>query len=439
VSDHLSIGDVGPYRSRRLPPAELLAINDHLADCVTCRELVEEPRRLEATYSFARANLGKSGVESGPHLGYDQIEAYVDELLSEQERSIIDIHLEACRTCEAEVDDLQRTRDAGFPEGTPRRADSGKFLALSHSVSKFGYGIPLQIAIMVAIAAAASVITALLLQGRLARQEALLNEVRARGEELQRGLDESKGAMAEMKTELERIGDLSTGVSSGVRIALNDAQGAVTLNAQGALTGLESVEPRDERLIREALTTGRARTPATLARLLGKPRTTMGTTPNESFGLLSPVGTFVLTNRPTMRWEPLSGASGYLVTILDSSLNEVETSPQLTEPEWKVSRPLRPGGVYMWQVRALKDGVEIRSPAPKRGEAKFKVLERSKALEVERMRQTYANSHLAMGVVYAEAGLLEEANREFEALARANPESKVVKSLSKSVKSRPAK
>ena len=435
MSDHLSIKDVERYRSRRLPTAELLAINAHLAACVTCRELFEEPRRLEATYSFAQAVLGDTGVESTPHLSYEQIAAYTDEQLSEQERSIVDIHLEGCRTYDAEVDDLQRTREGTFSRVSTTRSNP----SLSNPAKKSGYSVPLQIAVMVAIAAVSSIITARLLQGSLARQEALLNEVRARSEELQRGFEEIKGAVAELQARLERIGELSGENGLGVRIALNDAQGTVMLNAQGALTGLESVEPRDERLIREALTTGRARTPTMLPRLIGKPRTTMGPPQDESFALLSPVATFVLTNRPTMRWEPLSGASGYVVTILDSSLSEVETSPQLTETEWKVSRPLRPSGVYMWQVRALKNGVEIRSPAPKRGEAKFKVLERSKALEVERMRQTYANSHLALGVIYAEAGLLEEANREFEALARANPDSRVVKSLIKSVKRSPAK
>ena len=414
-------------------------MNDHLAGCMTCRELFEEPRRLEATYNFIRANLAESAVEAGPHLDYDQILSYTDERLSEQERSIVDIHLEVCRTCEAEVDDLQRTRAGSFSDDSTTRGRSGSFPVHSHSALRSGYGIPLQIALMFAIAAVASVITAYLLQGRLARQEALLNEVRARGEELVRGLEESKGTVAELKRELERISELSSGDPSAVRIALNDAQGSVTLNAKGSIAGLEFVEPGDERLIREALTTGRARTPALLTRLIGKPGTRMGPTPNDSFALLSPVATIVLTNRPTLKWEALSGASGYIVTILDSRFNEVETSPQLSETEWKPSRPLRQGGIYPWQVRALKDGVEIRSPSTSQGEAKFKVLERSKALEVERMKQTYANSHLALGVMYAEAGLLEEANREFESLARANPESKLVKSLIRSVKLRATK
>ena len=439
VSDHFSIQDVDRYRSRSMPVPELLAMNDHLAVCLMCRELFEEPDRLRATYTFVRASLGETGVGAGPHLNYDQIVSYTEELLSDQERNIVNIHLEACRSCEAEVDDLQRTRAVDFSERPETGGRSSRsFRGRPRSALSSGYGIPLQIALTFAIAAVASVITAYLLQGRLGQQEALLNEVRARGDELQRGLEESKGSVAELKREIERIGELSSGDPSAVRIAVNDAQGSVTLNAKGTIGGLEFVEPRDERLIRESLTTGKAPTPAMLTKLLGKPGTTMGPS-NDSFGLLSPVGTVILTNHPTLRWELLSGASGYLVTVLDSGFGEVETSPMLSETEWQVTRPLRPGGVYLWQVRALKDGVEIRSPSTKQGEAKFKVLERSKALEVERLKHAYSNSHLALGVLYANSGLLEEANREFEALARANPESKLVKSLIRSLKHRTAK
>ena len=132
-----------------MPAAELLAINDHLAGCLTCRELFEEPGRLEATYNFVRANLGESGVEAGPHLDYHQIVSYTDELLSDRERSIVDIHLEACRTCEAELDDLRRTRAWTFPGTTGSRDDAaGWWTVLTRSAQRYKYAIPLQVAIV---------------------------------------------------------------------------------------------------------------------------------------------------------------------------------------------------------------------------------------------------------------------------------------------------
>ena len=423
---------------------ELLSINDHLAGCVTCRALVEEPGNLGAAYSFAHALLGEDRGESAPHLSYEQVEAYIDGELSEQDRNIVDIHLETCRDCETDVDDLKQTRAGMFSDVVRIARDSSRRLPTrSHSSRISRYGIPLQITIMITIAitvaSGAGLVTALFLRGRIAKQEAQLSEVRARAEELQRGLEESKGTLADLQAQLEGIreagGDPSSG---GVRILLNDAHGNVTLDTQGTVTGLEFAGPQDERLISEALTTGRVRTPASLSRLYGKRNKLMGT-PKDSFTLLSPVGTLVLTERPTLKWESFSGATGYEVTILDSGFNEVETSPMLSGTEWRVTRSLRPGGIYMWQVRALKDGNETRSPSTGQGEAKFKVLDQSKVREVERAKQTYADSHLAMGVIYAEAGLLDEANREFLALAAANPNSRLVRSLMKSVNTHPAK
>ncbi len=54
-------------------------------------------------------------------------------------------------------------------------------------------------------------------------------------------------------------------------------------------------------------------------------------------------------------------------------------------------------------------------PAP---EAKFKVLEQSQANELERIKKTAANSPLTLGVLYAQAGLLNDAEREFETLLK---------------------
>jgi len=75
----------------------------------------------------------------------------------------------------------------------------------------------------------------------------------------------------------------------------------------------------------------------------------------------------------------------------------------------------------------------VRSDAP---EARFKVLEQAKAGEIERAKKAYGNQHLALGLVYAEAGLLDEAEREFRALVAANPTSAEAKRLLRAVQAR---
>ncbi len=61
-------------------------------------------------------------------------------------------------------------------------------------------------------------------------------------------------------------------------------------------------------------------------------------------------------------------------------------------------------------------------PAP---EAKFKVLDAPIARKLEAAKTSVGNSHLALGILYAEAGLFKEAEQEFAALKVDNPESPV--------------
>jgi len=155
----------------------------------------------------------------------------------------------------------------------------------------------------------------------------------------------------------------------------------------------------------------------------------MGAGGGADFRLLSPAGVVVETDRPVLSWSPLEGAGGYTVTIFDSDLNRVAASEPLSATRWVVPTPLARGRTYVWQVRAVKGGVEVVAPPPAGQRVKFRVLERAKLEEVERARRSQPDSHLVLGVLYAEAGLLEEAEREFAALVRANPQSQAARRL----------
>jgi hypothetical protein len=69
-------------------------------------------------------------------------------------------------------------------------------------------------------------------------------------------------------------------------------------------------------------------------------------------------------------------------------------------------------------------------PAP---EAKFKVLDEVLYQEVRRTRQAYNGSHLTLGILYTRYGLLDEAEQEFRALVRENPQSDLARRLLRNV------
>lgn len=153
------------------------------------------------------------------------------------------------------------------------------------------------------------------------------------------------------------------------------------------------------------------------------------------FSVIEPAGNVLLTDRPTFRWSPMDGAAGYVVEVYDGNFNPVATSPQLTHHSWTPPQPLPRGQVYSWQVKAVKDGQEVTSPRPPAPQAKFRVLGQAKANELSRARRAYPSSHLALGLLYAEAGLLNEAEQELRLLRKANPDSELARRLLSRVRS----
>jgi hypothetical protein len=145
--------------------------------------------------------------------------------------------------------------------------------------------------------------------------------------------------------------------------------------------------------------------------------------------VLEPAGIVLLSDRPTFRWTRFEGASDYLVEIYDEQFKLVMSSPPITNLSWTAAQALPRGHVYSWQVKAVKDGQEITVPRPPAPQAKFRVLDQTKANELANAKRAYGSSHLTLGLLFAEAGLLREAEHEFRLLQRANPQSEVVRKL----------
>lgn len=81
----------------------------------------------------------------------------------------------------------------------------------------------------------------------------------------------------------------------------------------------------------------------------------------------------------------------------------------------------------------MKDGREVVVPEPPAPEARFKVLEQAKVEELARARRQFADSHLTLGLLYAQAGLKDKAVQELQALVDANQSSPLAHKLLRSV------
>lgn len=383
MDEHLSGERLEAYVRRALPATEVLAADDHLAACEACRA------RLSGDAVAALARL-RTSLHPGraEHPAYEELAAYVDDALGDVETEIVEAHLEGCGPCAAEAGGLRDVRAELRPQHEYR--PSPRPVAVAGAGPRWRPVLQL---------AAALVLVAL----------AAWYAAGLRG-----------GVSTEQARAIASPAPADAGLTdAGRRIALDD---------RGGVTGLESFAPAVQERVAAALATGRMAI-ADESALAGTRGQLMGpTSASSAFGPVSPVGAVIEPAQPLFRWQALPGASRYQVTVLAADLTLVAESPALRTTEWTPPRPLERGQSYTWQVSAQADGRRVVAPAPPEPDARFRVLDapRADALADARGRR---ESHLVLGVLYAEGGLVEEARREMSALAEANPGSVLARRL----------
>lgn len=442
MQEHISANKVEQYRKRRMAVGELLALDDHLAGCEACRAQIgsrSEPH-------FSPANLIPAlETEEFEHPVYEQFAAYVDGQLDSIEREIVESHLSCCLQCSKELSDIEalKSQIESYPAPsavaqpvveTPQttRATWPERLATLWRLPSFR--IPFQVAAAAACVALIVWSVTLPLRKNIADLKSQLAQAERHNEELQRDFETSKEDAESLQTQIAHLQSVDQKPPETAALALND--NLLKVDAQGNVEGLAALPSSYQQAVKSAIDTGQVKTPQSISSLTAKAGVLMGGgNQGVAFALVSPLGTAVASARPTFRWQNLAGANAYAVTVLDLDFNQVSKSPELTSTSWTIAEPLERGRTYIWIVTALKDGKEVKSPVAPSPEARFKVLDKEMADEVLKTRRAYRDSHLLSGLVYAQAGLLDEAEREFELLARVNPKSAVARKLLRSVKS----
>ncbi|MEP6740873.1 MAG: zf-HC2 domain-containing protein [bacterium] len=421
---HLSQPDIDDYRRRAMSPGELIAADDHLATCDECYENVRRSEDLNDMVLSLPIDRSVVVNRELDHLRFGQLAAYVDHELDEVDREICDVHLELCKQCAEELRDLQGFKVAMGDSSLQRRSDLSPSPA-THTIfsqlrqwSLFQFALTAALAILFIGAFGWSI-------WRLSRSP-------------QTQLTESPQPSPTVPSAEQALKNQppsgSPPPSAQNLIALNDAGGQVSLDPKGELHGLQDLTPTQQQSVKAALTTGHLNISSDVTQLRGKTSVLMGgKNEGASFTVLNPVGRVIRTSRPTFRWQSLSGASQYVVSVYDSKLNKVIASEPITRTQWRATQPLSRGNVYIWQVSAIKDGKEIKSPSPPAAEARFKVLDTKIENELKRVESAHATSHLVLGTVYAQAGLVDEAASQFRALLAANPKSAVAQKLLRNV------
>jgi hypothetical protein len=420
LSEHLAAHLIGRYSRRELSPAELLRVDEHLSSCETCRANAEDPPRDGDILASLHANLqADRHAAEAEHLTYEQIAALVDDSLGAAERELAGAHLDLCQPCRAELDDLRAFHSslAGSRSGLVSIGQRSA-LARQRPVFRHLFDVPFPLQL-----AAVTVLAVSLIGWAVWSRSARPAEGR------QTDTTRSQPATSDPRS-------TPNSVASDVVVTLVDEGGTrVTLDTGGEIQGLDRLPSEAREAIKAAMRTGRLDMPADVVGLRGRAGTLMsGSGPAESFSVSSPLGTVVRSNRPVFRWTPLPGASRYTVTVLDETLRVVATSGPESATAWTPPTALERGRTFVWQVSALKDGKQIVSPAPPAPEARFRVLDAARNDELGRAEGIVGRSYLGRAVLYAGAGLIEDAERELRALVAANPNVAIAESLLQSLR-----
>lgn len=439
MTGHLSTKQQGLYLERALPPAELLAADDHLAACETCRSSLRE--RATSDRPLAAA-LGSFLAPERPaaHLTYEQLAAYVDHETDAAEREAIEGHLGVCSLCKEEARDLFAFKDSmAAPPAQAAEPERARW-----SLAALWHRNALRLSGAAAVLVLAAGITLWLVlkpadSGEIAGVKPTPTPTASPVEPPATPTPSPQETIADLPPPTPPV-KMGQPPAPPVRpavtvVALNDGAARVAIDDRGRVQGLDLLSAEDRQAVRDALLSGRIERPDALAGLEAKTGTLMGAPGAPSFNLKSPLGTVVRTDAPTFRWQPLEGALSYTVNVYDTDFNKVATAQALAGTEWTpAGQGLARGRLYTWQVTAVKDGQEITSPAPPAPEAKFRILGQAQHSRLERAERLHPDSHLTLGVLYAQAGLLDEAEKEFQALVEANPESARARELLKNVR-----
>jgi Putative zinc-finger len=368
MKGHLSGDEIGRYLSRTLSPGDVLALHEHTESCPDCRKALGEA-------TLARlpcVDVPLFADRVAPHLTEEEMVAFVSGRMPEALRAQASRHLAACDPCLDSVGAMESERDRAV---RAPRSSGLPWLSPSRLAT-------------IGVLAAALIVVAIYVGHR----------------------HPNPPAQAPMLA------------------SLRDGSGAIELDAQGSLHGLEAA-PADERdAVRDTLQRGSL--PAGPAMPAEAPGVLLGPgSAAPAFSLVGPLHTRVLSDKPEFTWQPYPGAERYQVVVTNENLDPVARSGMLTATQWQPDTALPRGVVFLWQVRAWKGSDMVSAPAPPAQPARFEIAPEAVAARIEQLRASPRPSHLLAAVLSAQAGLNDEAAKELQALAQENPGSKIVAKL----------
>ena len=447
-TEHLTEEEVARFRQRALTPAQRRELDAHVVGCESCLRQVLNPAHSHLAFTSLTEAFMPSLDEKPFHLSQEELKRYNGDVLDEADRTIFESHLEICSECSRQAAEAKAIAEAVPAAGWIEKETKPRWRWVPAFGVRSLFWTPARAVGIIAAVGCVLLILALWIQQMTAptQDQAVQTEQRdkptlpspnnsaappAPTGELAGGNENesSPGSNNNQASSNSSTEDAKINAPSIV-VRLKDNGAEVGLDSQGKLVGLERIAPATQKAVQTALASEHLPEPQALNELAGGKIILMGeVSEGLPFKLIAPVGVVLSLNRPTLRWQPVDGATHYTVSVFDSDFNRVAKSNPQGATAWTVPLSLQNGKIYSWEATALKDNQEITSPVAPAPRAQFKIVEAERLNEIATVRKQKPLSHLALGVLYARAGLLTEAEGEFRALLNDNPQSNVAKKL----------
>jgi len=359
---HLTLAEFEAYLARRLAPVALLEASDHLAGCESCR--AELNRLLE--------EKPQAEGRAADFISYPELADWIDNELDPIARRVVAAKLSSSKKARAELDDLARFRRqmnaepaTNFDAASSAR---GKIVAFTR------WALPLAATILISVGG---------------------------------------------------IWWATHVRSPSTTVTLRDGGREMTIDSPEFV----SLPPALLESIRRAIRDGKIDIPPEVSGLRGRSETLAGDAGTSAgFHVLQPIATAVREVTPRFHWSALPGITSYRLNIVNRRTGDLVASQEIAgdRTSCTTEKPLGPGEIYEWEVEAWRGETLIaKTPAPPQPEACFEILSQSQDVELQRIEQKSSGLHLVLGVAKARAGLLDEAESDFAALAQENPDSKI--------------
>ncbi len=372
-------------------------------------------RFLAAERLRERCGLSSADWFRHEHLDYDQLESFAENRLDAEDAAIVNLHLETCAVCRGDVQSFlefrQTTEDKPHQRPTPQPRSPKTKIHFSWGKLFANRWRPAYTVAALLITGLAALAAILFSNREATRRQSKIPEPPQAA---------STGSVPQpaASSPLETVAPNPVASGADMVASLVDGERVIQFNESGIVSGLENFPAEIRQNITEALLTGTPKRSVDLNELVGGPEK------GSSAGLLYPRRIVITEDRPTFRWAPMTGASGYQVRISDPDGNQIARSGQLPSDvtQWKSLTRLKRGIIYSWGVIATVNGEEVAA------EISFKLLGWEKLGELAMLKNQY-QSHLALGLFYIREGVLVEARREFQLLVTDNPNSPIAAKL----------